>query len=374
MKNKIIWGIVFALAILTTIVNAGMIGYHAGANNSANMLAEALNRLDTHQLTSVPPEGTQAEQSQAVPLLMSPLGLYRNPYVPEMFPTKLIDMSNTWLGVDALKAVLSRDIDTPYAMGNVAIGYAALRSNLSYNIVAVGAYAGQDNKIGKEFVAIGTCAGQSNNTDYGVYVGTNSGISNIKGKAIIAIGTSSLQNINDDYNLGVGYEAAIGLLEGRYNDVTGYMVFHNNKISSGNSIDGANALFYNQGNGLNAVKGSTAFYNNIEGERLSGIGALIYYMNQHGTGLVGLGYGAGFWETESDKLYIDNRIRDSEEDGRNKALIYGVFADTVAEQKLVFNADTVQFGTFTANTTLVPVGYITINDSQGIPRKLMIAQ
>ena len=52
-----------------------------------------------------------------------------------------------------------------------------------------------------------------------------------------------------------------------------------------------------------------------------------------------LGHDAGYHETGSSKLFIDNVKRTNEADGRVKSLIYGVFAAAVADQDLVFNAD-----------------------------------
>ena len=57
-------------------------------------------------------------------------------------------------------------------------------------------------------------------------------------------------------------------------------------------------------------------------------------------GCVLYGNYAGRWETDSNKLFIDNAARTNEADGRIKALIYGVFAAAVADQTLAVNAYT----------------------------------
>lgn len=57
-----------------------------------------------------------------------------------------------------------------------------------------------------------------------------------------------------------------------------------------------------------------------------------------GDGCDFIGYKAGYYETGSNKLFIDNDRRASEADGRIKALIYGIFDALTANQRLSFNA------------------------------------
>jgi hypothetical protein len=47
------------------------------------------------------------------------------------------------------------------------------------------------------------------------------------------------------------------------------------------------------------------------------------------SGNVAIGANAGYYETGSSKLFIDNDPRVDEADGRAKALVYGIFAATV---------------------------------------------
>jgi hypothetical protein len=53
---------------------------------------------------------------------------------------------------------------------------------------------------------------------------------------------------------------------------------------------------------------------------------------------VAIGYNAGYNETESDKLYIDNTNRGSEAADRALSLVYGTFASTAVAQDFVVNA------------------------------------
>ena len=72
------------------------------------------------------------------------------------------------------------------------------------------------------------------------------------------------------------------------------------------------------------------------------IGKDALHFNLTGSNNVAIGNAAGYWETESNRLYIDNRVRLNLTDGRTKALIYGVFDDNPAIQQLTLNAK-VQF-------------------------------
>jgi hypothetical protein len=64
-----------------------------------------------------------------------------------------------------------------------------------------------------------------------------------------------------------------------------------------------------------------------------------------------IGYQAGYYETGTNKLFIDNQSRASEADGRVKALVYGVFDATVANQSITFNVGAASFGAGNVVTT-----------------------
>lgn len=66
-------------------------------------------------------------------------------------------------------------------------------------------------------------------------------------------------------------------------------------------------------------------------------------------GGVFLGKQAGYFETDPNKLFIDNALRTNEADGRVKALVYGVFAAATADQYLTFNANVTVRETLTSS-------------------------
>jgi hypothetical protein len=71
----------------------------------------------------------------------------------------------------------------------------------------------------------------------------------------------------------------------------------------------------------------------------TGVGAFsLYSWAQTTTNNIGIGYYAGFYETGSNKLFIDAIDRSNEADARTKSLIYGVMAAAAANQKLTVNA------------------------------------
>ena len=57
----------------------------------------------------------------------------------------------------------------------------------------------------------------------------------------------------------------------------------------------------------------------------------------NGSGGVFIGFNAGIFETGNSKLFIDDAPRGGEQDGRNKALIYGKFDALTANQFVVLN-------------------------------------
>jgi hypothetical protein len=71
------------------------------------------------------------------------------------------------------------------------------------------------------------------------------------------------------------------------------------------------------------------------------MGRAVFGSNVNGSGNVGIGALAGYYETGSNKLFIDNAPRASEADARVKALIYGVFDAAVANQFLTINGNLV---------------------------------
>jgi len=135
-----------------------------------------------------------------------------------------------------------------------------------------------------------------------------------------AVGVSALAaNTTGDENISVGKESLLNNTTGDYNTAIGFRSMYTNTTGFDNTAIGWSALKLGNGHENTAI-GDQALFTNSTGDRN-----------------VALGFAAGFYETGSDKLFIDNRLRSNEADGRVKALIYGVFGTTVASQSLTIN-------------------------------------
>ena len=111
--------------------------------------------------------------------------------------------------------------------------------------------------------------------------------------------------------------------------------------------------------GINTELGMQAGYSNVSGNYRVSIGHQAAYSSNADKGVC-IGFQAGYYETGADKLFIDNSARASEADGRLKALIYGVFAAAVANQRLTINGNvaiqTPATGTSPLNLLTLQVG------------------
>jgi hypothetical protein len=168
-----------------------------------------------------------------------------------------------------------------------------------------------------------------------------------------AFGKQALtDNVSGTGNSVFGWRSGFSVTSGAENSAFGYAAMQTVSTGASNTIFGSTA--YNGGNGsFNTAIGKRALYNSASGDYNTAIGAyalndntaggsntsLGYYSGRSntGSGSVFLGYSAGYYETASNKLFIDNATRASEADGRTKALVYGVFDAAVANQILTVN-------------------------------------
>ncbi len=173
-----------------------------------------------------------------------------------------------------------------------------------------------------------------------LFLGKNAGNFTLSGDANLVVGenagtalTSGSENVFVGINAGivctigienlcVGFEAGRVLTEGAYNTLLGKW--------SGYALDTGN---------LNVIVGHAAGTAVTSGERNTIVGVTAGAAITTADDSVYLGFKAGFYETVSNKLYIDNTQRSSEADGRVKALIYGIFAATTAAQYVTINGN-----------------------------------
>ena len=173
--------------------------------------------------------------------------------------------------------------------------------------------------------------------EYNIGIGVRALMANTDGSWNIAIGVSALDaNIGGDSNIAIGWEAVSA-----------------NTTGSGNVGIGENALRRNITGNTNVAVGDEAMQVNTAGDNNTGVGCWVLglctgsrntafgrealYSVVAASGNVAIGYNAGFFETGSNKLFIDNTSRTNEADARIKALVYGIFDAATASQHFTVN-------------------------------------
>ncbi|MDA3868192.1 MAG: hypothetical protein PF489_15780, partial [Salinivirgaceae bacterium] len=222
--------------------------------------------------------------------------------------------------------------------GNTFIGLKSGHLNDSgrYNL-CLGPYAGESNIGGVENVYLGFYAGKNSNASGNVMVGSWAGYNNTTGDFNTFLGKHSGTSSTGTNNTFVGYgsggngsnNVAIGsmagiLVKGNYNVFMGQQVARYDTVGSSNIIIGYRA-------GFNAKYAN----NNVI------IGTRSNYLGDSLVGNVFIGYAAGYNETGSNKLYIDNSTT-------TLPLIYGDFT----ANDLVFNGDVQITGTLTGGKSV----------------------
>ncbi|MBN2790761.1 MAG: tail fiber domain-containing protein, partial [Candidatus Delongbacteria bacterium] len=155
---------------------------------------------------------------------------------------------------------------------------------------------------GKDNVFIGNNAGVTNNTGYkNVFLGMEAGRYNYSGGSNIFLGYQTGQNNTASSNLFIGNYA------GKYN-ASGYLNSYLGHTAGRDQTTGYYNSYFGYGTG----------YAKSGGNENTLLGAFAGATNLSGAGNVFLGYSAGYYETGSDKLYIDNS-------STSTPLIYGDF-------------------------------------------------
>lgn len=161
-----------------------------------------------------------------------------------------------------------------------------------------------------------------------VFLGSGAGVSNIgDDNHNTAIGFEALNaNTTGRNNTATGFYALRNNTTGNYNTACGIYALNNNTTGSSNTVSGYQALFLNTTGFANTANGAWALYSNTTGNYNVGIGYFANYYNEGGdnntiigyeaggsmllahdkSGNVFIGYQAGYNETGSDKLYIEN--------------------------------------------------------------------
>jgi hypothetical protein len=220
-----------------------------------------------------------------------------------------------------------------YAAGSVAIGYRAMEQQVA---------GFQNNGYGYETLTHNVSGAWNNAFGQGALYTNWSGTGNS------AFGHAALQYTTvGSYNTAVGYNSLYLNTTGEYNCAFGYRAMVGNTTGYQNVAMGNEAM---QGmtTGIRNVAVGPLAHRQPDDSYNTAIGYASLYTGG-GDRNVAIGCYAGFYETGSDKLFIDNRARSSESDARVKSLIYGICAATTAAQSMTINANlgvgTSSFGT-----------------------------
>lgn len=177
------------------------------------------------------------------------------------------------------------------SLGNILIGNGAGNSNVSgANNIGLGNSSLGANTTGGNNIAIGNSALLSN----------TSGIQNT------AIGVEALKsNTSGVQNIAIGVGAASGNLTGIENTYIGYNAGNKNATGSNNVAIGTLSLSNSTSGTDNVSVGHGSLQGNIAGHQNTAIGVDAGGQNK-GVGNVFIGYQAGYFEQDSNKLYIHN--------------------------------------------------------------------
>jgi parallel beta-helix repeat protein len=190
-------------------------------------------------------------------------------------------------------------------LANLTTGTAAIAGRLLADDGLMGINGTDYNTFFGQQAGSNIIVGAQENTFVGYQAGLIGGGSSTALKSNVALGFYALRNIITGYN----------------NTATGAYSFQS--ITSGhyNTAAGSNAGGSLQSGHYNVAVGYSALRANVSGSYN-----------------VGLGQSAGRYETGSNAFYVDNQDRTDTAGDKAKALLYGIFDATAANQRLTVNA------------------------------------
>ncbi len=157
-------------------------------------------------------------------------------------------------------------------------------------------------------VFLGENAGENDNLNYNgnVFIGTQAGYLNTSGYGNTATGRNALRaNTTGCYNVALGVDALTSSTNAWNNTAIGSGALQFNTTGRYNVANGSGAL-YNNVTGYNNVAVGLDALDSTNANNNTAVGYMAGYSNKTGTNNIFLGYEAGYYETGSNKLYIDN--------------------------------------------------------------------
>lgn len=213
--------------------------------------------------------------------------------------------------------------DGIYGIDNLFIGNSTGYSHTTgTNNIFVGSSAGYITNYGSRNIFIGVSAGYNNKTGGdNVYIGTEAG----KGYQSGTIFS------NGDANVSIGVNSGHTIKTGFHNVFSGYWSGYNTTDGDDNVFLGSLSGFKNSTQNSNVYLGFASGASNAGDKNVmigSGDNDHLPPTDAAMSGSVFIGFGAGTYETLSNRLYIENSAAD-----KNNSLIYGEFDNNV----LTFN-------------------------------------
>ena len=219
-------------------------------------------------------------------------------------------------------------------------------SGLSGTTLTIGIEGGTNETVDLSSLQDGTGAqtinqlndAKYNSTSLSLYLGEDAGASDTgNGDRNLGIGYQSLfNNSTGDGNTSIGYQTMYNA-SGIGNTAIGQQALSQGNIGNGNTAIGLWASRANNSGSSNLTMGAQSYYANTTGSGNTILGTtsgryvngdnntMIGYQSGHGNGTVSnfsrsvfIGYNSGYYETNSDRLYIENSSTSS-------PLIYGEF-------------------------------------------------
>lgn len=246
---------------------------------------------------------------------------------------------------------------------NTGTGAGALRYNTTgHRNTAVGATALRNNTAGLDNTANGFQSLFTNTIGYGnVALGMDALYTNTGGFWNTAVGKDALRsNDTGEKNTAIGYQSLYSNTLGDDNTSVGRSSLWSNSTGQNNTAVGYYAAYYNTTGNSNTVIGDDANLYNEEGSNntIIGLEAGRGSSAHNKSGNIFIGYQAGFNETGSDKLYIENS-------NSSTPMLWGDFST----DSLVVNGALNVTGTSTMAgfqmTTGATSGYVLTSDASG---------
>lgn len=185
----------------------------------------------------------------------------------------------------------------------------------------------------------------------GLLVASQASVNSGTGNA--GFGSYALASLTTGYgNSGVGNTALASVTTGKENGGFGDNALAATTTGSYNNAFGAIAMGSNVFGSLNTAIGDASMQLMRGGDNNTALGAQTLCSLTAGSGNVALGYGAGYWDTGNNHLWIDNAPRANLTTEAITALIYGTFATTTASQSVTVN------GNMNINGSITPTTYI----------------